>query len=325
VTSARASEAWDTLSANFLRTGAPGALEVWEGRGGPRAPLWPASQVLAASIDVGVLKSDLAPAGALVRGLRAFRRGDAYVPRPRGRRHYFDDNAWVGLELVRLYALTQDPAYLAAASRVFAFLATGQDPDGGVRWVQGRSSRNACATAPAAELALRLHLVEPDETLVHFARRAMDWLERTLRLGSGLIADHEDRGKIEPTVWSYNQGAALGAFALLHAVEGKASDLDAARTLARVSLAHLTSAVVWAQPPVFNAIWFRNLLDLDARSPVPGLRDALEDYLDRVWREALDPETGLFTRGGIGSYDGTAAIDHGGLTQLFALRARQDF
>ena len=34
-----------------------------------------------------------------------------------------------------------------------------------------------------------------------------------------------------------------------------------------------------------------------------------------------DPATGLFTAGGIGSYDGTPAIDHAGLVQLFALRA----
>ena len=54
---------------------------------------------------------------------------------------------------------------------------------------------------------------------------------------------------------------------------------------------------------------------------MPGLRDALDRYLDRVWRTAGDPATGLFTGGGIGSYDGTPAIDHAGLVQLFALAA----
>ena len=72
---------------------------------------------------------------------------------------------------------------------------------------------------------------------------------------------------------------------------------------------------------MFNAVWFRNLLALDAISAVPGLHDAFDHYLDRVWRTARDPATGLFTGGGIGSYDGTPAIDHAGLVQLFALRA----
>ena len=321
MTSARAREAWDTLRANFLRPGVDGSLDVWEGPTARRAPLWPVSQVLAAAVDVGALTGDHAYAEALVRGLAAFRRGEAYAPRPRQRRRYFDDNAWIGLELVRLHALSGDPTYLALARRVFAFVAGGQDPDGGVRWVEGRSSRNTCATAPASELALRLHLIEPDDALLGFARRAMDWLERTLRLASGLLADREDRGVIELTVWSYNQGAALGAFALLYAIEGRSTDRDAALTLARVSLEYLRGEVLWVHPPVFNAVWFRNLVDLEALAPVPGLADAFDGYLDRVWNQARDPRTGLFTRAGIGSYDGTPAIDHGGLTQLFALRA----
>lgn len=321
MTSARARDAWEALTANFLRPGAEGVVDVWEGATGRRAPLWPVSQVLAAAIDVGNLTGDHADAGSLARGLAAFRRGEAYAPRPRQRRRYFDDNAWIGLELARLHALSGDPAYLSHARRVCAFVATGQDPDGGVRWVEGQSSRNACATAPASELALRLYLIEPQDALLGFARRAMSWLDRTLRLPSGMLADREDRGRIEPTVWSYNQGAALGAFALLHVAEGRAEDLDAARVLARVSLGHLRGEVLWTQPPVFNAVWFRNLMDLDGLTPVPGLATALDGYLDRVWREARDPRTGLFTRGGIGSYDGTPAIDHGGLTQLFARRA----
>jgi hypothetical protein len=46
----------------------------------------------------------------------------------------------------------------------------------------------------------------------------------------------------------------------------------------------------------------------------------LDGYLDRAWRAARDPD-GLFTAGGIGSYDGTPAIDSAGIVQLLALRA----
>ena len=322
MTSSRARDAWYTLTQTFLRPGPHDSLEVREGPGAGRAPLWPLSQVLAAAVDVGGLTGDLAEAEALVRGLAPFRRGDAYTPRPRRRRRYFDDNAWIGLELVRLHARTGDAAHLAHARRVFDFVATGQDPDGAVRWVEGRSSRNACATAPASELALQLHGSASDDARVAFARRAMSWLGRALRLPSGLIADHEDGGLVDPTVWSYNQGATLGALALLHGVEGRQEDLEGALALARVSLDHFRADVLWTHPPVFNAVWFRNLLDLNAMAPVPGLIDALDAYLDRVWREGRDPSTGLFTAGGIGTYDGTPAIDHGGLTQLFALRER---
>jgi hypothetical protein len=314
----RAAGAWATLEASFLRPGRDGAVEVLDAPGAGRAPLWPASQVLAAAFDAR--PDDASVALGIMRGLGPYRRGDAYAERPRRRRRYFDDNGWVGLELVRLYERTGDPGLLRDARHVFAFVASGQDPDGGVRWVEGRRTRHACSTAPAAELALRLHLAAPEDGLVAFARRAMQWLHRTLRLDSGLIADHEDRGTVDPTVWSYNQGSALGARALLHRIEGTPRDLDEAMELAQVSLDRFRDDTLWSHPPVFNAIWFRNLMDLDAIAPVPGLWPALDAYLDRVWTEARDPDSGRFTAGGIGSYDGTLAIDHGGLTQLFARR-----
>ena len=91
----------------------------------------------------------------------------------------------------------------------------------------------------------------------------MGWLGRTLRLPSGLIADHEDGGRVDATVWSYNQGSTLGAQALLHRAKGGPEDLDDARALARVSLEHFRGEVLWTHPPVFNAVWFRNLLDLE--------------------------------------------------------------
>jgi hypothetical protein len=63
------------------------------------------------------------------------------------------------------------------------------------------------------------------------------------------------------------------------------------------------------------------MLALDVVSPVDGLLERLDAYLGRAWRAARDDETRLFTEGGIGSYDGTPAIDQAGLMQLFALRA----
>ena len=78
---------------------------------------------------------------------------------------------------------------------------------------------------------------------------------------------------------------------------------------------------LWHQPPVFNAIAFRGLLAVHDVTPVAGLTDLIDGYLDRAWLEARDPETGLFTRRGIGSYDGRPAIDQAGLAQLYAVRA----
>ena len=315
----RAIEAWRALRTACIRESE--ILEVLEGPGARRAPVWPMSQVIAAATGVGFVTGDLRDARALVRALAPYRRGEGYAPLPGHRRRYFDDNAWLGLDLVQLHLLTAEPDRLREARALWVFVGSGQDDDGGVRWAEGRRSRNACATGPSASLALRLHLLSADADLLARARRALRWLEATLRLPSGLIADHEDRGRLDETVWSYNQGAAAGAWALLHRATGEPAALETAHTLATASLAHFTDERLWVHPPVFNAIWFRNLLALDALAPLPGLPARLDGYLTRAWTHGRDPDTGLFTAGEIGSYDGTPTIDHAGLTQLLALRA----
>jgi hypothetical protein len=191
-----------------------------------------------------------------------------------------------------------------------------------MRWVERRRTRHTCSAAPAAQLALRLHLADGDDETLMFARRTLAWLDATLRMRGGLYADHVDpRGKVAQTLWTYNQGAPVGAHLLVNRATGDDDALDLARATARASLRRFGADRRWRHPPVFNAVWFRNLVALDAGgSRVPALARALDDYLSRAWREGRD-DTGLFTSGGIGSYDGAPAIDTGGIVQLLALRA----
>lgn len=317
----RASRAWASLEAACIRADGDGRLVLLDGPRGDRAPVWPYGQALAAAIDLDRLAGEHAEASRWVDGLAAYARGDGYAPAPRSRRRYFDDNAWIGLALAQLHVQGVRPGLLEHARRVFAFVRTGADPDGGVRWVEGRGTRNACATAPAAQLAMWLYGLEGKAEELAFARRAMSWLERTLMLPGGLVADHEERGRVDDAVWSYNQGTALGAWTRLHRTAAQDGALDRATALAEASLRRFRGDALWSHPPIFNAIWFRNLLALHAVRPVPGLLDRLDGYLDRVWKEARDPRSGLFTARDIGSYDGTPTVDHAGLTQLFALRA----
>ena len=166
---------------------------------------------------------------------------------------------------------------------------SGEDDGGGVRWVEDGTSRNTCSTASAAWLALRL-----DDRA--FAARAMDWLDVTLRIGEGLYRDRIDEGRIDPTIWSYNQGASMAALGLL-------GRRDAAETTAAASLRLFTGDRLWREPPPFLAIWFRALLGDPACRREAA--DLLAAHTDRLLAEALDPATGLFTAGGVGSYDGS--------------------
>lgn len=312
----RAASAWSALSRDACRWG-PCRAVVREGpwpRAG-RASLWPYGQVLAAALDLAPLGlGDPAALRRLRRGVLAYRRGRGYAATAWGTERYYDDNAWLGLDLLQA-------GDRAGARRVLRFVAAAS-LDGGVYWVEhGPRSRHTCSTGPAAELAARLAAGgEPGARA--FAGAALGFLRRELRGADGLYADHVGAdGTVEPTLWSYNQGTPVGAGALWHRLTGDGAALVDARETADAALAHFSGDRLWSQAPAFNAIFFRNLLLLDALTGYPPAEPALAAYLDRVWEEARDPVTGWFTRGGIGRYERGGSLDQAGLVQLYALAA----
>ena len=323
MTRPQAEAAWEALDSHCLVEPRGGARRAREGPApdAPTAALWPLSQVLTAAVDMAALDRDYGAVGELVGSLERYRRGEGYAPLPGERTRYYDDNAWAGLALWQLHHQTGATAPLEATGRAFRFVAKGADRSGGIRWVEGNRSRNTCATGPAVQMAARLHLLGGSTTLVDFARRHLAWLDEHLLGPDGLYFDNmAASGNIERTVWSYNQGTPMGAHALLYRATGRPHHLEAARSIADAALGFFEPGDgLWGHPPVFNAVFFRNLLALQAVAP--GDRDlaVLDAYLERAWEEGRD-ERGLFTAGGIGSYDGRPTIDQAALVQLFALR-----
>ena len=281
-------------------------MVVAEEREGRRpASLWTLIHVLWAACDMADL-GRTAQVEELAAMLPRYRRGDAYAATPHGRR-YLDDNAWLGLVSLRLARATGDSDHEERARDLTRFVQTGEDRAGGIRWREGLSTRNTCSTAAAAWLAM-LAGGSQDRT---FAERALEWLLSTLRLPEGTFADRIDHGVVEKTVWSYNQGAAVAALRLA----GRTVDADAT---AKASIEIFDGDRRWKEPPPFLAIWFRALVD----DPVIGDRAirSLREHVDRMLAVGLDEDTGLFTRGGIGFYDGRVTIDHAAAIQLLALR-----
>lgn len=295
----------------------------WAGAG--TASVWGLSQPLAAAVAlvrIGAL--DRRALDPLADALERYRTGNGYGPFPGDRTHYYDDNAWIGLDLVGVHLATGDPAPLVDAARVLAFVGEGEHRDGGVRWVeQPRSPRNTCSTAPAAQLALWVHLLTGDRDALELAHRCRAFLVEHLRRDDHLYADNVDvDGVVDPAIHSYNQGTPVGMDVLFHRVTGDASFLHDATATADASLAHLGAEDrLWTGAPSFNAIWLRNLVTLDAVAPLPGLQPLLEAYAARLWDEGRDPATGWFTRGGIGRYEKGGVLDQGGVVQILALPA----
>src|SRR5205823_2524198 len=98
--------AWEALVRTAFRRTWRGRLRVTDGPGRRRqAALWGLVHVLWAAVDLRELGVEV-PLDDLVDLMKTFRRGAGFAAKPRTRRRYFDDNAWLGLVALTL----PDPA-----------------------------------------------------------------------------------------------------------------------------------------------------------------------------------------------------------------------
>jgi hypothetical protein len=283
--------------------------------GEPFSYLWPFSQALAATVSVaeipalrtqmaGELKARLvglhdyldlnnsgAPEGIYTSTLAAFD-GTTAPPTGPGGAKYYDDNDWVGIELVRMYRLTHEAAALGSAEAIMAFEMAGWQPSpelgcsGGIPFsnLASNTDRNTITTAPAAELALQLYKLTGNAQYLQFAVQAYEWVRTCLLLPSNMYGDHLNRrGIVEPHLYSYTQGVMIGAGTLLYQATGNSAYLYQARQTAAAALAYFIPERLGAENPFFPSIYFRNLLYLDSVThDPPGVKIA-QAYVDYAW------------------------------------------
>lgn len=313
---ARALLAFEAMQRNFYIPGSG----LYQGE--PFSYLWPFSQALAATVTMrnvggiaripglpGALSRELsarlvglrsyldvdnsgAPEGTFTSSLAAFD-GTVAPPTGPGGTKYYDDNEWVGIELVRMYELTHATADLGSAEAIMAFVMAGWDTDpekvcpGGIPFSNAadNNERNTVTDGPGAELAVRLYQLTGNVSYLQFAQQAYEWTRTCLLQSNGLYADHIGaHGTVARVYWSYNQGAMIGAGALLYQATGNSAYLFQARQTAKVALAYYTPERLGSELPFFVSVYFRNMLYLDSitRDP-PGPRLA-QPYVDYAWQ-----------------------------------------
>jgi len=183
--------------------------------------------------------------------------------------------------------------------------------------------RNTVSNAPNAQLGLHLaDLSAGDDVAGRYGRAhdMYDWVNATLDAGrdagapaTGLFFDKvRGDGTLDRTLWTYNQGSMVGANVLLarqarrdagtEAEAGAGTEargeagpgsvyLARAEAIAAKALRHYAGAYE-RQPPAFNAILFRNLLQLCAVTSDAGLREriraAMSAYAEAAWASHRD-------------------------------------
>ncbi|MFC8309856.1 glycoside hydrolase family 76 protein [Streptomyces olivaceus] len=262
----------------------------------------------------------------------------SYLPAPLGTGGdvYYDDNAVVALSQLDQYEATGDARLLERAEQVVPVVSRAWDDDttkacpGGMDWYDSPDNtfRATNVTALSAQLAARLYEHTRDRDYLAKAEQWYGWVHSCMRAAPGLYNnDRNDDGSTNETLWTYNSGAMIGTATALYRGTGDTGYLKKALEDARGSLAYWTEGSrLHDQPAVFNAFYFKDLLDLDAVRHNPAYLKAMSAYADSTYDSNRDPATGLFrfqpSNGG--DYDPeapAATLNQSAMVQIFATLA----
>ena len=170
-----------------------------------------------------------------------------YEPSPTkggGNDKYYDDNAWMVLDFIEAFEMTQDRRYLQRAEQTLAFVLSGWDDQrgGGIWWHERHKAgtKNTCVNAPAAVGCLLVARYQPPqraEESVATAKRIIEWTNETLRNDNGLYGDgiFVESGKLNNDKLTYNTALMIRALLGLHRQTGDARYLEQAKRSAAAS------------------------------------------------------------------------------------------
>jgi hypothetical protein len=316
-------------------------------KGEPFSFLWPFSQAFAATMSMANVPSmksafaheiqarliglksylDLdnsgAPEGTYTSTLAAYD-GTVAPPEGPGGAKYYDDNAWIGIELARMYELTHNSAVLGSAEGIMAFEMAGWDTEPGIACPGGipfsnsveNTERNTVTDGPTAELGVQLYRLTGNAQYLQFAEMAYEWVRNCLTQPNGLYADHiKSHGSIEATEWSYNQGTMIGAGTLLYQATGNSAYLFQARQTAKAALVYFTPERLGSENPFFVSVYFRNVLYLDSVTHDPPGASIVQGYVNYAW-EHLRLSDDVFVAGSPAT---AQLLDQAAIVQDYAL------
>jgi predicted alpha-1,6-mannanase (GH76 family) len=245
---------------------------------------------------------------------------------------YYDDNCWVGSDLLQHHLMTSRAATSPALDRaksVFSFIQTGWTTNlpktGGVRWVDADFNGDRACDSTAGWVKLGAHLYDATgrktKSYLDSAVNAYNWLKQYLLTPNGLYANSvRADGTLDPTQWIYNQGVVIGAAVLLYRVTGTAQYLSDASNLADATLAafggdpyYSGTMGAYAGRGIFNAIFFRNLLMLYAVNHNAVYLQKMQAYADAVFTNMQSGN--LYRLNGETRY---SLLDQASMVQVFA-------
>jgi predicted alpha-1,6-mannanase (GH76 family) len=219
-----------------------------------------------------------------------------------------DDSAWWGLAWVAAYDHTGDRRYLSMATTIADYVQEYWDPStcgGGVWWDRERTYKNAVTNGLYLRLVASIHLRTPgDSVWLQRTRTAATWylnsglINASNLVNDGLTGDCRNNGQ---TVWTYNQGLAIGGLVEAWRATGDTTLLEAARRLADAAITGLTRDGILTEScdidqstcddnqKQFKGIFSRYLADLAAATGTSAYRSFARRQADAIWSRDRDP------------------------------------
>lgn len=218
-----------------------------------------------------------------------------------GNERFFDDNVWIGIDMIDLYLLTNDARFMDRAKLVWDYLLTGTDTDGGVFWKElptKSTSKHACSTAPRAVMSTKMYMATGESKYLDAAKKSYEFCINKLQDKKDfLINDHlKGDGGIGGDKWSYNSGQVIQAGALLYKITNEEQYLTDAQNIAdaacRKWFGYIYSPIFGKQIRMsthnvwFNAVALRGFIELYKIDKNRMYINAYEDMLSQGWMSA---------------------------------------
>lgn len=228
-----------------------------------------------------------------------------------------DDTEWWGLTWVQAYDLTGRDKYLDMAIKIADYVQDYWVSDtcgGGVLWNAEGSYKNAVTNGLFIRLTAELHnRIHGDQQWLKRSQRAWDWfLGSGMINSSGLVNDGltDDCKNNGQTVWSYNQGLAIGAGLELWRATHEASVLAKVRQLADAAIGSdkLVSDGVLTEScdardktcddnaKQFKGIFMRYMMDLADTTHQQRYTAFVDRQAESIWAKDRDAAGRLGTR-----------------------------
>ncbi|MBR2986588.1 MAG: hypothetical protein IKC63_01070 [Clostridia bacterium] len=148
---------------------------------------------------------------------------------------YYDDNAWVCIQLIDAYQQLGEKKYLDLAEKVLEFMWTGWDETyGGIYWDKTFSGKGICCNGPVCVAYLAAYELTENKTYLERAGMIYEWCNRMLRNRDGLYnagikditATEYDADNLDPWIAAYDQGTMMTSAALFYRITGDKTYYD---------------------------------------------------------------------------------------------------